>query len=229
MRRLRLRLWRQEPGAEGALRDYEVDVAAEGMVVDALFAVQSELDSTLAFRVSCRAGMCGSCAVRVDGEERLACETPLALVGDNVRVEPLRNLPVLRDLVPDLDPFFQKWARVGPDFRGRPEITEPARVRHAERPLVDRVINCITCGACYSSCDLVALNPNFLGPAALARAYALIADRRDRDAKARMPIAAGRDGVWRCHTENLCTVVCPKAVAPSLAIQALRRRSVWKS
>jgi succinate dehydrogenase/fumarate reductase iron-sulfur protein len=199
------------------------------MVVDALFAVQVEHDPSLAFRVSCRAGMCGSCAVRVDGRERLACQTPLALVGGSPRVEPLRHLPVLRDLVVDLDPFFEKWARVLPAFTGRPDLREPASVRHEDRRLVDRTINCITCGACHSACDVVGLNPRFLGPAALARAYALIADVRAVDGAKRLSVAAGPDGAWRCHTEGPCTVVCPKAVAPTLAIQALRRRSVWKS
>ena len=229
LRALQLGVWRQEPGGRGELRQYRVEVPGEGMVVDALFAVQAQHDASLAFRVSCRAGICGSCAVRVDGQERLACQTPLTLVGDSARVEPLRHLPVHRDLVVDLDPFFERWARVGPDFRGRSDITEPARVRHQDRELVDRSINCITCGACYSACDVVGLNPRFLGPAALARAYALAADVRDRDRAARMKVAAGPDGAWRCHTEGLCTVVCPKAVAPTLAIMALRRKSVWKS
>jgi succinate dehydrogenase/fumarate reductase iron-sulfur protein len=224
----RLRVWRQEPGARGGLRDYQVEVPAEGMVVDALFAVQMEHDSTFAFRVSCRAGICGSCAVRVDGRERLACQTPLALVGDHIRVEPLRNLPVLRDLVVDLDPFFEKYGRIHPEFRARPDLHEPARITHAERALVDRAINCISCGACHSACDVVGLNPGFLGPAALARAWALVGDERDRDRAARLEVAASRDGVWRCHTEGACTVVCPRQVAPALAIQALRR-AAWKS
>jgi succinate dehydrogenase/fumarate reductase iron-sulfur protein len=229
LRGLRLQLWRQEPGGLGELKEYAVQVPPEGMVMDALFAVQAGSDPSLAFRVSCRAGICGSCAVRVDGRERLACQAPLSLVGDRVRVEPLRSLPVLRDLVVDLDPFFQKWARVGPAFRGRPGLTEPARVRPDQRRLVDRVINCVTCAACYSACDVVALNPRFLGPAALARAYALIDDVRDGDGATRLAVAAGPDGAWRCHTEGPCTVVCPKAVAPTLAIQALRRRGLWRS
>jgi succinate dehydrogenase/fumarate reductase iron-sulfur protein len=233
LRWTRLSVWRQEQGAPGEYRDYRVQVPPEGMIIDALFAVQTEHDSSLAFRVSCRAGICGSCAVRVDGRERLACQTPLSLAGDSIRVGPLRSLPVIRDLVVDLDPFFEKWAAVGPDFRGRPEIAEPARVTHERRRLVDRAINCITCGACYSACDVVALNPRFLGPAALSRAYALAADVRDRDPSARMAVAGGRDGVFRCHTEGTCTVVCPRSVAPTLAIQALRRKTLsmhpWKS
>ena len=227
MRRLQARIWRQEPGGPGSLVDYDVEAPEEGMVVDVLFAVQRYLDSTLAFRVSCRAGICGSCAVRVDGRERLACQAPLSLLrGDSLRVEPLRNLPVLRDLVVDLDPFFEKWGRVHPEFRPRPGLVEPARLTAAERGLVERAINCITCGACYSACDVVALNPAFLGPAALARAWALVGDVRDGDPDARLEVAAGRAGAWRCHTEGPCTVVCPKGVAPTLAIQALRRRAL---
>ncbi len=247
------------------------------MVVDALFAIQAELDSSLAFRVNCRAGMCGSCALRVDGRERLACQTPLSLVGDTVRIEPLRYLPVLKDLVVDLAPFFEKYGRIRPEFRalkpppfpspqgggkrksleppplsspqggGKRKSLEPppfpspqgggkrfargaSRATSAvERELLDRALNCISCGACYSACDVVGLNPSFLGPAALARAWALVGDLREGDPSARLEVAAGGDGIWRCHNLGVCTTVCPKAVAPTLAIQALRRRSLWRS
>ncbi len=229
MRRLVVEVWRQEPGRQGALAAYEVEVPDRGMVVDALFAVQARHDPALAFRVSCRAGICGSCAVRVDGRERLACQSPLSLVRrDSIRVEPLRNLPVLRDLVVDMAPFFEKYGRVHPEFRPRETRSEPARLTAAERGLVERTINCISCAACYSACDMVGLNPAFLGPAALARAWALVGDVRDGGRAERMKVAAGRDGAWRCHDEGACTVVCPKAVAPTLAIQALRR-AAWKS
>jgi succinate dehydrogenase/fumarate reductase iron-sulfur protein len=200
------------------------------MVVDALLAVQAQQDSTLAFRVACRAGMCGSCAVRVDGRERLACQMPLSLLGGAFRVQPLRHLAVLRDLVVDLDPFFEKYGRVHPEFRARADLVEPARLTPAERGLADRMIDCVSCGACYSACDVVGRNPGFLGPAALARAAALIDDRRDRDAALRLDVAAGRDGAWRCHSIGVCNVVCPKRVSPALAIQALRRRAAhWRS
>ncbi len=197
------------------------------MVVDALFAIQAELDSTLAFRVACRAGMCGSCALRVDGRERLACQTPLALVGDTVRLEPLRHLPVLKDLVADLSPFFDKYGQVHPEFR--PAAHRQAAVTAAERALIERAVNCISCGACYSACDVVGLNAAFLGPAALARAWALVGDRREGDRPARLRRVAEEDGIWRCHDIGVCTTVCPKAVAPTLAIQALRRQALWKS
>lgn len=223
---LRLRVWRQDPDAAGGLRDYQVEVPPEGMVVDALFALQ-RIDSTFAFRVSCRAGICGSCALRVNGRERLACQTPLSLVDSGTRIEPLRHLPVLRDLVVDLDPFFARYGAVHPEFRPRP-LTGPARITAAERGLVERAINCISCGACYSTCEIVGLNPDFLGPAALARAWALVADDRDADPDARLAGAVGENGAWRCHNLGNCTVVCPKRVAPLLAIQALRRSALWK-
>lgn len=218
--------WRQEPGSPGRHATYDVEAPAEGMVVDALFAIQHQHDSSFAFRVACRAGICGSCAVRVDGRERLACQTPLSLAGDRFRVDPLRNLPVLRDLVVDLDPFFEKYGAIHPEFRPRSDLTEPAHITAAERGIVERAINCISCGACWSACDLTGLNPEFLGPAALARAWALVGDVRDEAARERLRAAAGRDGAWRCHSIGACTVVCPKSVAPTLAIQALRRRSV---
>lgn len=253
-RNLKVRVWRQEPDAAGRLVDYRVDVPAEGMVVDALFAIQDAIDSSLAFRVNCRAGMCGSCALRVDGRERLACQTPLTLLGDTMRIEPLRHLPVFRDLVVDLAPFFEKYGRIHPELkvvsesplpdppprRGREIFGGPqgggkrvargtSRATTAlERELVDRALNCISCGACYSACDVVGLNPRFLGPAALARAWALVGDRRS-DGAAHLQEAVGEDGVWRCHDLGVCTTVCPKAVAPTLAIQALRRHSLWRS
>ncbi len=196
--------------------------------------------------------MCGSCALRVDGRERLACQTPLSLVGETVRIEPLRYLPVLKDLVVDLAPFFEKYGRIRPEFKALepppdpspqgggkrkslepPPFTSPPgggkRRSAVERELLDRALNCISCGACYSACDVVGLNPSFLGPAALARAWALVGDRRDGQPNSRLEIAAGKDGVWRCHNLGVCTTVCPKAVAPTLAIQALRRRSLWRS
>lgn len=228
MRSIRLKVWRQEPAEPGALVEYRLEVPPEGMLVDALFAIQAQVDSTLAFRVSCRAGICGSCALRVNGRERLACQTPLSSVPDKVRVEPLRNLPVLRDLVADLEPFFAKYGAIHPEFHPRP-LDEPARITAAERGLVERAINCISCGACYSACDMVGLNPDFLGPAALARAWALVGDTRDADPEDRLAEAAGEQGVWRCHNLGNCTVVCPKAVAPLLAIQALRKRALWSS
>ncbi len=209
------------------LTTYRVDAPSEGMLVDALFAVQTEVDSSLAFRVACRAGMCGSCAVRVDRNERLACQTPLALLRDTVQVEPLRHLPVIKDLVVDLGAFFEKYGRIHPEFRPRHDLAAYASAPPVERALIDRVTNCISCGACHSACDIVGLNPQFLGPAALARAWALVADRRDRDAAPRVQVAAGEHGAWRCHDLGVCTTVCPKAVAPTLAIQALRRRAFW--
>ncbi len=228
VRTLRLRAWRQEPDAEGQLREYVVKVPPEGMVVDALFALLLQVDSSFAFRVSCRAGACGSCAVRVDGRERLACQTPLSMVGPSVVIEPLRNLPILKDLVVDLDPFLAKYGAIHPEFRPSP-LTELARVTAAERGLVERAINCISCGACYSACDIVGLNKQFVGPAALARAWALVGDGRDADPDSRLAVAVGQNGAWRCHNQGNCTVVCPKQVAPLLAIQALRRRALWKS
>lgn len=228
LRTLKLRVWRQEPEAEGQFREYVVEVPPEGMVVDALFALLVQVDSSFSFRVSCRAGVCGSCAVRVDGRERLACQTPLSLVGREVRIEPLRNLPILKDLVVDLNPFFAKYGAIHPEFRARP-LTEPDHVTAAERGLVDRVINCISCGACYSACDIVGLNKQFIGPAGLARAWALVGDGRDEDPEARLAVAVGENGAWRCHNLGNCTVVCPKGVAPLLAIQALRRSALWKS
>ncbi|HEY3956407.1 MAG TPA: 2Fe-2S iron-sulfur cluster-binding protein [Streptosporangiaceae bacterium] len=208
------------------LQEYTVGRIRPMKVLDALLAIQRDTDATLAFRYSCRVAMCGTCTVRVNGRAVLACQAEIPDGGGPVHVEPLTGLPVLRDLVVDTAPFFAQWQAVTPYFVPRTSGAEPARIRpdSPERALIDPRLDCITCGACWSSCGIAAAGRGFLGPAALNRALVLVADSRDGAAAQRLARVAAADGIDRCHYMYGCTADCPKGLDPAGAIRALRRR-----
>ena len=201
---------------------YELELPPQSTVLDLLFEIQQRLDQTLSFRYSCRNWMCGSCGMLVNGRERLACRTRLVdLDTPAVRVAPLRNLPVVKDLIVDLAPFFEKWNAVGiaiPDRSGK-AIAVPERTQRE----IDLHSDCITCGLCYSACDVVSHAEQFLGPAALNRAYTLQMDARDLGRVQRVARIEADGGVFRCHSMGQCTNVCPKGLDPLGAIAALKR------
>ena len=211
---------------------YTIEAMPKFSVLDGLFAVLEQQDGSLSFRYSCRAGMCGSCAMRIDGREGLACRERLEHLGSTIVLEPLRSLPVIKDLLTDMTPFFEKYRAVEPFFIGAvpsfaQDVTEPVRVDPAGslRKAADRAIDCISCGACYSACPTVASNPSYLGPAALNRAFALAADERDREGD-RLSIVSGPEGAYGCRSVGNCVSVCPAGVAPLAAIALLRRKRV---
>ena len=200
-------------------------------ILDVVIYIQNYVDKTLSFRFSCRVGMCGSCAMYINGRPRLACRTQVSsLKSQRVTIMPLPNFPIIRDLVVDMEPFFEKWKKIKPYYVSKKEITEPAVVPpdSKEREFIDDMLDCITCGACYSACSMVATNEAFLGPPALNRAYTLIADRRDALRVERLKVVNRSSGVWRCHTQFNCAEVCPKNIVPTRSIQNLKRRCVLK-
>lgn len=226
----RVRRWDPAADARPSWRTYAVDAREKMSVLDGLFWILEHEDATLAFRYSCRAGMCGSCAMVVNGREHLACRLRLTRLRSPVTVEPLRSLPVVKDLVVDMAPFFAKYRAVDPFFAGdAPSLGSPAgtpatvRPDAGERPIVDRAIDCISCGACYSACPVVAIDPAYLGPAALNRAYALSADQREPAGVDRLALVSGDGGIYACHSVGNCVTVCPAGVDPLLAIQLLRK------
>ncbi|HEX6004702.1 MAG TPA: 2Fe-2S iron-sulfur cluster-binding protein, partial [Burkholderiales bacterium] len=182
----------------------------------------------LSYRFACRVGMCGSCAMTVNGKARWTCRTHVSKVAADGRLEiaPLANLPVVRDLVTDMTPFFEKWQRARGRFQGRATRCDDfARVapETPERRRVDAGIECIGCGVCYSACDVVSWNPDYLGPAALNRAWTLVNDVRDTDQRARLAAVAGDAGCHACHTHMNCTERCPKQLSPTAGISGLKR------
>jgi fumarate reductase iron-sulfur subunit len=223
---LTVRVWRG--GAEGAYREYRVPRRASQTVLDVVTHIQRHLDATLAYRYACRVGMCGSCAMTVNGVARWTCRTHVDRVAKDGRLEiaPLANLPVIRDLVADLSGFFDKWARAKGRFEGGKTRRDGfARVSpdSPARKEIDAAIECIGCAVCYSSCDTVQWNPGYLGPAALNRAWTLVRDERDTARIERLRAVAGEAGCHACHTHVSCTERCPKGISPTAAIGGLKR------
>jgi fumarate reductase iron-sulfur subunit len=232
---LQVDVWRG--GAQGSFQRFEVPRHASQTVLDVVTHIQRALDSTLAYRFACRVGMCGSCAMTVNGIPRWTCRTHIdkAIKNKNeITLEPLRNLPVIRDLVTDMREFFDKWARAKGNFQGsltRKDDFSRIKPQSEARVQVDAAIECIGCAVCYSACDVVAANPDYLGPAALNRAWTLVRDERDVRGLERLRAVAGDAGCLSCHTHMSCTEHCPKQLSPTAGIAGLKRevfRSVLK-
>ena len=223
---LRVSVWRG--GAEGRLQRYEVPRYPSQTVLDVVTHIQRRIDPTLAYRYACRVGMCGSCAMTVNGVPRWTCRTHVDKVAASSELElrPLRNLPVVRDLVADMREFFDKWQRAKGQFAGaRGKSEDFARVApdSPERRAADAGIECIGCGVCYAACDVVSWNRDYLGPAALNRAWTLISDVRDVASMERLRAVAGDAGCHACHTHTSCTERCPKHISPTASIAGLKR------
>ncbi len=229
---LPVRVFRFAPGADSRPHwdSYRVAKLPQMTVLDVLFSIQAEQDDALSFRCSCRAGMCGTCGMTVNGRPRLTCSTSVSALGDHLEIAPLPNLPVIKDLVVDMEPFFRNYERIMPYLVPVDPDAEPAVVPPGskERGIIDENLQCITCGLCFGGCGAVAADPAYLGPAALNRAYTLIADPRDAMREERMAIVADEKGIWRCRTQWACTEYCPKHLSPTHSIQQLRSRAARK-
>ncbi len=226
---LHVKVWRGRES--GAFQEFEVPRLDSQTVLDVVTHIQRALDPSLAYRFSCRVGMCGSCAMTVNGRARWTCRTHVDKVAEDGRLEiaPLSNLPVVRDLVTDMTEFFDKWARARGQFRGAATRKEEfARVSpdSPQRRLANAGIECIGCGVCYSSCDVVAWNPGYLGPAALNRAWTLVNDVRDTGNRERLAAVAGDAGCHACHTHMSCSERCPKQISPTASIAGLKRATI---
>jgi fumarate reductase iron-sulfur subunit len=226
MNTLKVKMWR---GTEsGNFQDYQVPRQESQTVLDVVTYVQRRLDPSLAYRFACRVGVCGSCAMTVNGVSRWTCRTHVSKVAADgtLEIAPLRNLPVVRDLVTDMTEFFDKWAKARGSFTGNKTRKDDfARVEPAskQRRAVDAAIECIGCGVCYSSCEVVTWKPDYLGPAALSRAWTLVNDVRDVAQKERLAAVAGDAGCHACHTHMNCTERCPKHISPTAGIAGLKR------
>ncbi len=226
MRELEVAVWRG--GDSGGFVTYRVPERADQTVLDVVTFIQRRIDPTLAYRYSCRVGMCGSCAMTVNGRPRRTCRAHVATVakGGRLSLSPLANMPVIRDLVADMTEFFDKWRRAKGRFVPAKESPKGfARVPPADpkRRAADAAIECINCGICYAACDVVRWNPDYLGPAALNRAWTLYNDVRDGDRKGHLLAVAGDAGCHACHSHQNCMEFCPKGLNPTASIAGLKR------
>ena len=226
---LSVSLWRG--GADGRYETYNVPQRESQTVLDVVTFVQRHIDPTLSYRFACRVGVCGSCAMTVNGRPRWTCRTHVAKVarGGRLEIGPLENLPVIKDLAADMRPFFEKWQEAKGVFA--PTQTRHDAIAHIRpdtpaRMAADAAIECINCGICYSACDTVRWNDNYLGPAALTRAWTLVNDSRDGGNTARLQAIAGSGGCHACHSHQSCQQFCPQALNPTAAIADLKRRTV---
>ena len=226
-----LSVFRWSRGGRERYQSFTVESGPDTTVLDALVAVQRGQDATLAFRYACRVGMCGSCAMVVNGRERWACRTRLATLGRGpVTVRPLYHFPLLRDLVVDMAPFVERQRAVGAALTPAPDAEPYALMpaNSAERREIDEAIECIGCGMCVSACTLVAHNERFPGPAALNRAFTLLRDSRDAASERRWAVLLSDDALARCHGQGNCTEVCPMGLAPTTSIIRLRALATRK-
>jgi fumarate reductase iron-sulfur subunit len=230
---LQVARYRPELESEITFEEHDVPCPKDWVVLDGLNHIKDRIDGTLSYRWSCRMGICGSCGMTVNGEPKLTCATFLADYAPGpVRVEPLRNFPVIRDLIVDIGDFMRKLVRV-----------KPWLVRQAEKPLSEgeylqtpdeldeykHYSMCINCMLCYSACPIYGLDTKFIGPAAIALAQRYNFDNRDQGSAERMEVLSEHEGIWGCTFVGECTKVCPKHVDPAGAIQRYKLTAAMDS
>jgi fumarate reductase iron-sulfur subunit len=225
--------YRPEREAEPTVQAYDVPLRQEWTVLDGLNYIKDELDGTLSYRWSCRMGICGSCGMTVNGDPKLTCGTFLTDHAPGpVRVEPLRNFPVIRDLVVELGDFLSKLQMVKPwIIRDQEKPLEAGEFLQtpAEMDEYKQFSMCINCMLCYSACPVYGLNPQFVGPAAIALAQRYNLDNRDQGASERLDVLNQHDGLWACTFVGECTTACPKDVDPAGAIQRYKLTAAMES
>ncbi len=220
-----------EVSEESRWESYQVTAEPTDRVLDALHKVKWDLDGSLTFRRSCAHGVCGSDAMRINGKNRLACKTLLKDVNPSqpITVEPIKGLPVLKDLVVDMEPFFAAYRSVMPFL-----VTsgnEPTRERiqtQADRERFDDTTKCILCAACTTSCPVYWSDGQYFGPQAIVGAHRFIFDSRDEGGDQRLEILNDKEGVWRCRTTFNCTEACPRGIEVTKAIQEVKRALIFR-
>lgn len=215
-------------GKETYSETFIVPAQENQTILDIVAWVQQYKDPTLSYRFACRVGMCGSCAMMVNGEPRWTCRTHVnkVLDGNKLEIAPLRNLPVIKDLATDMDPFFEKWVKaegVHRPTRTRDDAIDPIDPETKSRQTASAGIECINCSVCYAACDTVASNPDYLGPAALQRAWTLYNDAKNADKQAILDAVSQSDGCLNCHSQGSCSKYCPNELDPMKAIAGLKR------
>ncbi|MFN8435290.1 MAG: succinate dehydrogenase iron-sulfur subunit [Anaerolineales bacterium] len=210
-----------EKDQRGNYVTYKVEADPNDRILDVLEHIKGKTDGALSFRRSCAHGVCGSDAMRINGRNRLACKTLIRDVGENITVEPILGLPIKKDLIVDMEPFFNNYKKVLPYFINEEPLPEGGRERlqsPEQRARFDETTKCILCAACTTSCPSYWANGEYYGPAAIVSAHRFIFDSRDQAADQRLNILAETDGIARCHTAYNCTEACPREIQVTKAI-----------
>jgi fumarate reductase iron-sulfur subunit len=212
--------------------EYQVPALESQTVLDVVTWIQRNLEPDLSYRFACRVGMCGTCAMTVNGKPRWTCRTHVSKVmdGNTITIEPLRNMPVIKDLVCDMSEFFSKWIRAKGRFeptKTREDSIEVISPNSKSRREASAGIECINCGICYAACDVVENDPKYLGPAALNRAWTLVNDVRDGGNKERLKAVTAEGGCQSCHSQQSCTSYCPNTLNPTRSIAGLKRTAAF--
>lgn len=223
---LKVRRYLPESTEESYWDEWRITMYGTDRVLDALHKVKWELDGTLSFRRSCAHGICGSDAMRINGRNRLACKTLLKDLdlSKPILVEPIKGLPVEKDLIVDMDPFFQSYREIMPFLINKgPEPTKERLQSAEDRERFDDTTKCILCAACTSSCPVFWTDGQYFGPAAIVNAHRFIFDSRDDAGDLRLEILNDKEGVWRCRTTFNCTEACPRGIQVTKAIAEVKQ------
>jgi succinate dehydrogenase / fumarate reductase iron-sulfur subunit len=226
---LKVYRWDPEDGENPRVDSYTIDAKDCGpMVLDALIKIKNEVDSTLTFRRSCREGICGSCAMNIDGQNTLACTKGLDEIKGDVKIYPLPHMPVIKDLVPDLTNLYAQYASIEPWLKtDSPKPEKEWRQSRDDRDKLDGLYECILCACCSTSCPSYWWNSDkYLGPAVLLQAYRWLADSRDEARGDRLDDLEDPFRVYRCHTIMNCAKACPKGLSPAKAISEIKKMMV---
>lgn len=232
VKRFRVYRWSPDDNANPRIDTYEVDLDKCGpMVLDALIKIKNEVDQTLTFRRSCREGICGSCAMNIDGGNTLACTKGIDECKGDVKIYPLPHMPVVKDLVPDLTNFYAQHAFIQPWLKTEsPQPEKEWRQSHEDREKLDGLYECILCACCSTACPSYWWNGDrYLGPAALLQAYRWLIDSRDEATGERLDNLEDPFRLYRCHTIMNCTQACPKGLNPAKAIAEIKKMMVERS
>lgn len=210
-------------------QEFRLDARPTDRVLDVLHEIKWEQEGSLAFRRSCAHGICGSDAMLINGTNRLACKVLVQDLGNTITVEPIRGLPVLKDLIVDMEPFFDSYKSVLPFFINDDPAPATERLQSPEdREIFDATTKCILCAACTTSCPVFWTNGRYLGPAAIVNAHRFIFDSRDQGAAQRLAVLNQANGLWRCRTAYNCTEACPRDIPVTRAIEEVKRELLWR-
>ena len=221
-----LRYDARDPDVAPHFESYRIKVVSGLTVLMALLRIQEEIDGTLSFRSSCRSAVCGSCAMVINGKIDLACRTQVAAFGSNtIILEPLPNFEIIKDLVVDMTPFWNMYEKIKP-YMIRTSAGPEKEIEQSEeeRSRIDQVVNCILCACCYGACPVLARDPEYAGPAAIAKLERFVLDSRDERPASALDEVNNEKGVWGCDTILRCIDACPKDVRPTDSVVSLRKK-----